>query len=233
MSIYTPYFYIIGWRELDRWYVGCRYRKGCHPSDLMTTYFTSSKNYVHPFIEQHGLPDVVWTFPCKTAEEARAGEFRIMCEFAHFLSDDRWLNRAKGTKIVRDIRDKDKWRAKLREANIGKTIPLEVRQRMSATRTGRSSSLKGKSLSEGHKQSVSEALKGRTISEETRKKLSEAAKRRYADPAERAKTGASNKGKTAGRKQSEETKRAKSERLKGKPWSAARRAAEDRKRAAA
>lgn len=104
MNIYIPYFYIIGWSELDRWYVGCRIaikKQIANPSDLMTTYFTSSK-YVHEIIQQHGMPDVKWTFPCVSADEALRNERRIMSEFHNFLSDDRWLNKNTGGAIIQD-----------------------------------------------------------------------------------------------------------------------------------
>lgn len=95
---YTPFYYIIGWSQLDRWYVGARTadrkRATAHPDELMDTYFTSSYNYVWPFMDQNGLPDVVWTFPCKTEQEAHAGETRIMNEFNNFLPDERWLNKS-------------------------------------------------------------------------------------------------------------------------------------------
>lgn len=131
-----PYFYIIGWSQLNRWYVGCRYAKGCHPSDLMVTYFTSSKKYVHPFIKQHGLPDVVWTFPRKTAEDAKAGELRIMNEFHNFLPDPRWLNKNKGGCVSFD----DEVRAKISQANklrTGRVVTDQQRTKISSSLTGR------------------------------------------------------------------------------------------------
>lgn len=93
---WIPYYYIIGWKSQDRWYVGQRHQYGCHPDELMVTYFTSSHNYVHPFIKENGLPDIRWTFPVKTAEEAIYHELRIMNEFNNFITDDRWLNKNKG-----------------------------------------------------------------------------------------------------------------------------------------
>lgn len=52
-----PYTYLIGWPALGRWYYGVRYSKDCHPDDLLSTYFTSSKS-VARFIEEQGLPTV-------------------------------------------------------------------------------------------------------------------------------------------------------------------------------
>jgi hypothetical protein len=39
-------------------YVGVRYAKDCHPSDLFVTYFTSS-DYVAEYIKEHGMPDII------------------------------------------------------------------------------------------------------------------------------------------------------------------------------
>ena len=54
----TPYVYLIGWKKKNMYYYGVRYAKGCDPSDLFTTYFTSSK-HVKRFIEENGNPDII------------------------------------------------------------------------------------------------------------------------------------------------------------------------------
>ena len=56
--IYKPYTYLIGWSDHNKYYYGVRYAKDCHPSDLWSSYFTSSK-YVKAFRKQHGEPDVI------------------------------------------------------------------------------------------------------------------------------------------------------------------------------
>lgn len=91
MSIYQPYFYIIGWTEHDMWYQGIQYGKNAHPSNLWNTYFTSS-NYVKEFAAQHGDPDVIETLPLETAEQAIAEEIRYQRE-CDVLNDPRWLNK--------------------------------------------------------------------------------------------------------------------------------------------
>lgn len=53
-----PYTYLIGWSNQNKWYYGVRTAKNCHPGDLWTTYFTSSK-YVKQFITQYGEPDII------------------------------------------------------------------------------------------------------------------------------------------------------------------------------
>lgn len=54
----TPYSYLIGWPEHNKWYYGIRYAKGCHPDDLWVTYKTSSK-YVLEFAANHGSPTFI------------------------------------------------------------------------------------------------------------------------------------------------------------------------------
>jgi hypothetical protein len=54
----TPYVYLIGWKKKNVYYYGVRYAKGCDPSDLFTTYFTSSK-HVKRFIKENGNSDII------------------------------------------------------------------------------------------------------------------------------------------------------------------------------
>jgi hypothetical protein len=53
----TPYTYLIGWPEIDHWYYGVRFAKGCNPSDFWSEYKTSSK-YVKKFILENGEPEI-------------------------------------------------------------------------------------------------------------------------------------------------------------------------------
>ena len=53
-----PYTYLVGWSYLDMWYYGVRYAKNCHPSDLWTRYFTSSK-LVASLRRKYGEPDII------------------------------------------------------------------------------------------------------------------------------------------------------------------------------
>lgn len=183
---WTPYYYIIGWTKLDRWYIGCRYVNSkkftAHPDELMVTYFTSSSNHVIPFIELHGLPDVKWTFPCKTAKEAFYHELRIMNEFHNLLTDDRWLNRNIGGAIIFD----DEIRNKISAAGIGRTHSQESKDKIRTSRTGTTLSQKtkdkisatntGRVLSQKTKDKMSMSRKGKSLSQEHRDKLSVSAK---------------------------------------------------------
>lgn len=54
----TPYTYLIGWSHLNMYYYGRRTAVGCRPSDLWTSYFTSSQ-YVKRMRQLHGEPDII------------------------------------------------------------------------------------------------------------------------------------------------------------------------------
>lgn len=84
MDIYTkctdrlPFTYLIGWSELNLWYYGVRYAKKCNPSDIMKTYYTSSRR-VHDLIIEQGMPDVVEvrrTFD--TIDGAKTWEIKVL-----------------------------------------------------------------------------------------------------------------------------------------------------------
>ena len=83
----------------------------------------------------------------------------------------------------------------LSRINLGKVIPKEVRQKISAT-------VVKKMESEDLRARISEKLKGKTVSAETRDKLRKAALARYSDPNERRLSSV----RALGRKASEETR---------------------------
>jgi hypothetical protein len=91
---HNSFVYLIGWTTLDMWYIGVRYSKWCSPSELWTTYFTSSK-HVRKFRTEHGEPDVVRVL--KTFEDggvARRYESRINRRLT--VKSPKFLNRHDG-----------------------------------------------------------------------------------------------------------------------------------------
>jgi hypothetical protein len=95
MNIYqtntTPFTYLIGWSVHNKWYYGVRYATQCKPSDLWTTYFTSS-NYVKKYKELHGDPDVIQirkTF--QTKEQAIIWEQKVLSKL--WKHNQHWLNK--------------------------------------------------------------------------------------------------------------------------------------------
>ena len=78
MTIYTPYTYLIGWSDLNKFYYGVRYAKNCHPDELWKSYFTSSK-HVKDFRKKYGDPDIVQirkTFD--NSESSRIWESKVL-----------------------------------------------------------------------------------------------------------------------------------------------------------
>jgi hypothetical protein len=88
----TPYTYLIGWSDHDKWYYGVRYGKKCHPSDLFVTYFTSSK-WVKRLIKEHGNPDIIQirkVFDSK--ENSCIHEHKVLTRVG-IIGNNRWINK--------------------------------------------------------------------------------------------------------------------------------------------
>jgi hypothetical protein len=89
--MHTPYTYLIGWSNLDKWYYGVRWVEGCHPNDFWKDYYTSS-HYVKMFRDVFGEPDVIEirkTFD--SPEQARKWEFRVITKMK-MSESKKWLN---------------------------------------------------------------------------------------------------------------------------------------------
>lgn len=94
MSIYhstNPFIYVIGWSDINAWYLGAKWAKGCDPVDLWTTYFTSSK-VVALLRDEWGEPDIFEAAPVTSDRTARDVEADLIERFSLHTSD-RWLNR--------------------------------------------------------------------------------------------------------------------------------------------
>jgi len=95
---YIPYTYLIGWSELNQWYYGRRTAKNCHPSDLWTKYFTSSK-YVKELVKIYGRPDIIQirrTFP-GDSKKCCKWESRVL-EKMNVQNNPLWVNKKNGDK---------------------------------------------------------------------------------------------------------------------------------------
>lgn len=98
-KITTPYTYLIGWSVYNKWYYGVRYAKNCHPSDLFTSYFTSSEK-VKDFIKNNGLPDIIQirkTF--SNLHKARDWEKKVL-EKMNVVESNMWLNQTSNKSII-------------------------------------------------------------------------------------------------------------------------------------
>ncbi len=169
------YVYLIGWTLIDTWYIGVRYKKNCHPTDLWTKYFTSSE-YVKEFRQLHGDPDhieILKTFNNKI--EACLFEEQKLIEF-DVLKKNNWLNRnIRGIKFCGRSpgftcsEDHKRKMSESHKGNKGHLQTEETRRKISnATKN-----IKRKPLSEETKIRMSRAKSGRILSEETKRKMSE------------------------------------------------------------
>jgi hypothetical protein len=146
MNIYshTPYTYLIGWSSLNKWYYGVRYSRKCHPDDLWSTYFTSSKK-VDELRKTFGEPDVIQirkTF--NDVSKAIAWEEKVLRRL-EVLKEERWLNmnvagaiapmpgnlnpRYGKSKSAEEI-------SKIRNANLGKKLSEKTKQKQSLAKKG-------------------------------------------------------------------------------------------------
>lgn len=109
---YIPFTYLIGWSKLDKWYYGVRVKHDTIPSDLWTTYFTSSK-HVRQFRLQHGEPDVIEIrHRFLTKESALLWEHRVLTKL-NVKKNDKWLNVSYGYGDTHSIGQTDSSKEKI------------------------------------------------------------------------------------------------------------------------
>ena len=200
-----PFVYLIGWKKLDTWYCGVRYKRGCSSQDLWKTYFTSSK-YVKEFRQKNGEPDhieILKEFTNK--KDALSFEEQKLIEF-DVLHKDNWLNRSiKGEKFSFSNHTEET-KKRIAEAHLGKTASEETKLKQSLRRLGRkfhphseetrlkisagNIGKKKKPHTEENKLKISNALKGikrKPLSEEHKRKIAEARKRQIISHSEETK----------------------------------------------
>lgn len=173
---------------------GVRFARNCHPDDLWTSYFTSSK-YVQAFREQHGEPDIIevrQTF--NDSLQAREWEHKVLRRLG-VIRDEKWLNRGNGKAIppsygpkhTIEFKKKQSERMKQKNPMVGrvqseteKDIRQEIRKRprsfeakkrISQGKMGDKNPNFGKSYDFEYRRKMSERLKGRKFSEEHRNNL--------------------------------------------------------------
>lgn len=87
----TPYTYLIGWPEINKWYYGVRYAKNCQPNDLWNPYKTSSKT-VKKLIKVHGDPPIRIVRKIFTSSAlARSWEHKVLKRLK-VIKNSKWIN---------------------------------------------------------------------------------------------------------------------------------------------
>lgn len=132
------YTYLIGWSKLDKWYYGVRYAKTAHPSDLWTTYFTSSKT-VKKFREEHGEPDIITIRKIfSDVKKVQLWEHKVL-KRTRAVYKKKWLNKTDNRSI--DPSTHHGWsvesRLKTSRSHTGLPKSAATRAKIKANMTGR------------------------------------------------------------------------------------------------
>src|SRR5574343_500837 len=93
----TPFTYLIGWSKTNMFYYCVKWLKGCLPSDIMNTYFTSSK-IVQDYIKENDYPDIIIVDKIfDNNENAREYEHQFL-KFHNAKYNPNFLNKTNGNK---------------------------------------------------------------------------------------------------------------------------------------
>jgi len=190
---HIPYTYRITFLETGQHYYGVRYAKNCHPSDLWSTYFTSSA-IIESLIQKYGLENFIYEirkeFP-NNPKKARLWESKVLSKI-DAANNTNYLNQHNGDNkfyCKSGYKHTEKTKLKISNAHKGKKLSEETKQKLSLAGVGKKHTAEtkqklflaniGKKLSKETKKCISAALTGkygRTHSETTKQKMSNAAK---------------------------------------------------------
>lgn len=117
------YTYLIGWSQHNKWYYGVRFSKNSNPSELWSTYFTSSK-HVKSFRAKHGEPDIISIRKkFSDPQKAKIWEHTVLKKLN--LKDPKWLNQCANlfpfNSTNKEYMKTAEYRNKISIANKGKT----------------------------------------------------------------------------------------------------------------
>ena len=194
MNTYQPYTYLIKFKPTGQVYYGASYAnksKIANPSQLWTSYFTSSK-IVKQLIVKYGIESFEFKVRqiFESAEQAIRWEHKVLLKF-DAKNNTNWLNENNGDKKFKNNGHSEETRKKISIANKGqisnrkgKPLSEEHKRKIADSNRGKSKSIEhrekcrenrlGKSHSGATKKLMSEQRKGRIISEETQRKISAA-----------------------------------------------------------
>ena len=166
-----PFTYTVRFKPTGQYYYGYRGRKGCDPSDLWTTYFTSSK-IVAELIRIHGYqsfePQVRKIF--STAIDAQQWERKILRRL-DARNNKSMLNQSNGGRGFRLVSHSEETRQKISKSRTGIKFSDEHKKNIGNAARGRITSAETK-------EKLSMALRGKVVSQETKNKLSVTASNR-------------------------------------------------------
>jgi hypothetical protein len=180
---YIPYTYLIGWSSKDRWYYGVEIgtkRRIANPSNLWTTYFTSSK-IVARMRKEWGEPDII---QIRRRFADADGAYRWEQTVLHrmrVISNNRWLNRAVyGKKNFSNDPERIRKTIASRKANGQPWHSEETRRKIGQANTGEMN------LTVSERERRAQHLAKRNVSDtEFIRKNKEGRERRWNNPDER------------------------------------------------
>ena len=220
----TPYTYYIINKVTGQYYYGSRCRNVASnrmpAEDLWIHYFTSSHE-VSSLIAAYGHDSVDISIIMTDIDYNKCYDYEqqlINDNMDNELCLNQYCRLTNRFSIAGKPRTEET-KQKLREANIGKIVSDETKDKQSAAKIGNKNPSFGRIKSEETKLKISNRLKGRTVSEETRTRISIANTGKSAPPCTvetRLKISRAHKGKVV----SEETLLRMSEAQKGKVFSA-------------
>ena len=184
-----PFTYLLKNIIINKYYYGVRYKKGCHPNDLWTKYFTSSKK-VKSLIRRYGKKSFVFEIRkiFKTPQEALNWEHKVLRRMKviykdNFLNqtDNKCFDPIKLSKIMKHKTGNKnnffgkthtkKTRKKIRLANLGRKHTKESLKKLRLANLGKNNPMYGKPRTEEVKQKLRLANLGKKHSKESIEKM--------------------------------------------------------------
>ena len=169
MNEYIPYTYYLFHLSTGKKYYGAQYGKNANPSNLWTTYFSSSKK-VKELIKQYGKDSFVVqirkTF--SNVVDTHNWEQKVLRRIKAIERDD-WLNQSTSVSPFRwhgPHTQESKNKQSRIQLSKKRTFQMSEEQKLKL-----SIAHKGKKLSEETKQKISLSEKGKKLSEETKARM--------------------------------------------------------------
>ena len=176
-----PFTYLVKHIPTNKYYYGVKFKKGCHPNDLWTKYFTSSKK-VKGLIRKYGkksfLFEIRKTF--KTQKQAREWEHKVLRRLKVIYRND-FLNQSDSLHIDPKIISKSKMGNK--NPMYGKKMTEKHKKKIKDTLVKRYKKLPHHTLGRKHtpeflrflsklNSGKNNPMYGKKLSKEARKKMS-------------------------------------------------------------
>lgn len=166
----VPYTYLIGWKLHNKFYYGVRFAIGCHPSELMISYFTSSTD-VRAMISEVGLPDLIEIRKqFSNSTDARQWEHKVLRRMK-VINSELWINKTDNVAIQPMPGELNPMFGKTGELShrYGAKLSENTKQII-----GEKSKLKRGNMPAGFSEKMRQIVTGRTHSSDTKEKISSA-----------------------------------------------------------